>query len=89
MRAALHEPQLRALTLSLYAVGRRLGGDSQPLGLVHAARLGRGQLYRLGVEFRIIQKRQLAEPAKATAAPEKARKPTRHSDGHQAVLRQK
>src|SRR6266478_360714 len=44
--------------------------------------LGEGQLYRLGVEFRIIQTRQLAEPTKAPTASEKARTPIRHSDTH-------
>jgi len=37
--------------------------------------LGERQLYWFGIEFRILQKRQFAEPAKAPAAPEKARKP--------------
>ena len=44
--------------------------------------LGERQLYWLGIEFRIIQKRQFAEPAEAGAASEKTRKPIRNRDAH-------
>jgi hypothetical protein len=44
--------------------------------------LGERQLYWLGIEFRIIQKSQFAEPAEASAASEKPRKPIRNRDAH-------
>jgi|ERR1051325_3574405 hypothetical protein len=44
--------------------------------------LGKRQLYWLGIEFRIIQKSQFAEPAESSATSEKTPKPIRNRDAH-------